>query len=89
MKRRGRPKRIEAIHHDLLRELALQQPQATLGELVKAFQSRTGVLVHSATLSKALKTAGIRRVRPPVRQAATDEKTTRRYGYQDRHLQND
>jgi len=59
---------------------------ATLDELAKAFQTRTGLQVHGATLSKALKTAGIVRAKPSVRPAATsDNPAPRRYGYQARH----
>jgi len=86
MKRKGRPEKINPSELSVLQELALEQPLATLDELVKAFQGRTGLQVHSATLRKALKAAGITRVKPPARQPATaDNQPSQSYGYQDRH----
>ncbi|TPQ24200.1 transposase [Methylomonas koyamae] len=86
MKRKGRPEKIKPSDLSLLRELALEQPLATRDELVKAFQIRTGVQVHSATLRKALATLGVVRVkplRPPS--TTTADQASKRYGYQDRH----
>lgn len=86
MKRKGRPEKIKPSDLSILRELALEQPLATLDELVKAFQIRTGLQVHSATLRKALATLGVARVkpsRPPS--TTTGDQTRKRYGYQDRH----
>lgn len=86
MKRKGRPEKIKPSDLSLLRELALAQPLATLDELVKAFQIRTGLQVHSATLRKALATLGIARVKPSGRASTpTGNQTSKRYGYQDRH----
>jgi hypothetical protein len=50
MNRKGRPEKIKPSELSILRELALEQPLAMLDEL--AFQSRTGLQVHSATLRK-------------------------------------
>lgn len=69
-----------------MRELALVQPLATLDELVKTFQIRTGLQVHSATLRKALATLGVARVKPSGSASTpTGDQTSKRYGYQDRH----
>lgn len=86
MKRKGRPEKISPSALSVLRELALELPLATLEELVKTFQMRTGLQVHGATLRKALMAAGITRAKPPARQPATgDNPSPQRYGYQDRH----
>lgn len=86
MKRTGRPEKVDATGLELLRELALERPVATLAELVEAYRARTGVQAHPATLSKALKTLGIHRVKPPARPAVrATAPTPRRYGYQARH----
>lgn len=90
MKRLGRPEKISEAELAVLRTLALEQSGSTLDELCKAFQARTGLRVHSATLRKALKAAGIVRAKPPARQMATDvEQSAKRYGYQERHRQPD
>lgn len=86
MKRKGRPEKIKPSDLSVLRELALEQPLATLDELVKAFQIRTGLQVHSATLRKALATVGVARVKPSACPSTpTSDQTSKRYGYQDRH----
>jgi hypothetical protein len=73
MKGKGQPEKINLTNQSILRELALEQPLATLAELAKAFQTRTGLQVHGATLCKALKTAGIVRAKPSARPAATSD----------------
>lgn len=49
MKRKGRPEKISPSALSVLRELALELPLATLDELVKAFQTRTGLQVYRFT----------------------------------------
>jgi len=59
MKREGRPEKIRSEGLCVLRELALKPPPATLDELVKAFQIRSGLqVVHSAPLRKPLASLG-------------------------------
>lgn len=86
MKREGRPEKIRSEGLCVLRELALKPAPATLDELVKAFQIRSGLQVHSAPLRKPLASLGVVRVkpsRPPS--TTTGDQTSKRYGYQDRH----
>lgn len=53
MKPRGRPAKIQTADIEIVRELALSKPLATVAELMEAFQERTGIAVHAATVSKA------------------------------------
>lgn len=85
MSKMGRPGKITQDHIALLVEWVREQPMATLAELALAFQSATGVVVHVATLGKALKAAGVARVKAAVvvQSAALDK--PRRYGYTAAH----
>lgn len=64
MANRGRPKKIRSQHHATLRAIVADKPLATINELAQAFECQTGIAVHYDTLNKALKDAGITRVRP-------------------------
>ena len=81
-----RPK-MQAMERQALRELILEHPLSTAGELVKLLRARTGTSVSVPTLVKAIKTEGIVRVKPPgvsgYVQPTPDGPP--RYGYNERH----
>lgn len=83
MSKLGRPKRLGPHDLEVLATLVVDQPLATLGELTQALAQRTGQTVHPATVRKALREAGIQRVRG-TRVPAPDT-APRRYGYTARH----
>jgi transposase len=88
MARTGRPCAITQEHDPLLVELAQANPQSTLVELATRFQARTGLHVHPMTFAKALKRAGVVRVKPQ-RGIPTPSSPARRapYGYTEAHRQ--
>jgi putative transposase len=71
----------------VLRTIASERPTATLEEVARELHARTGVRVCTATVRKALRTAGIRKVRPLRAVAAppADDSILRRYGYTAAH----
>lgn len=86
MARRGRPARLnEAQRLDLI-SIVTNKPMATLAELQRELQARTGVKAHGQTLQKALREAGVERVHgnSGVRVEVGDEGQAR-YGYTDAH----
>jgi len=62
-KNAGRPYKIGPKELGVLRELALAKPAATVGELVTAFTTATGIVVDRWMLSKSLRRAGVRRMK--------------------------
>lgn len=86
-KRGGRPAKLKPEHAELLREVAREQPFATLDELGQTFVGRGGPRVSGPTLLKGLKAAGIVRVRPTRRVQRPDSAppAVRRYGYTEAH----
>jgi transposase len=81
MSRTERPCAIRSDHNPLLIELAQTNPQSTLVELVTQFQARTGLSVHPMTFSKALKRAGVVRVKPERINSASSSVRRAPYGY--------
>jgi hypothetical protein len=65
----GRPALLQAGELRVLVELTQHMPQASMDELTRAFAQETGIDVCSATIGKALKKAGVKRVRAPRRAA--------------------
>ena len=63
----------------MVRALALARPSATIGELVSEFTSETGIQVDRWMMSKALKRAGIVRVRRARRPASAEPKDPHRF----------
>jgi len=87
-RRGGRPALLNAQHGAKLVELTREMPQATMDELTREFVRRCGVVVCSATVRKALKQAGVKRVRPPRKpsaRAAVQGATPQRFGYTSKH----
>lgn len=86
--RGGRPALLKAEHRATLVRLTREMPQATMDELTREFVRRHDVVVCSATVRKALKQAGVKRVRPPRKpsqRAAVQGSTPPRYGYTAAH----
>jgi transposase len=84
----GRPALLQAGELLRLVELTRQMPQASMDELTRAFVHQTGIEVCSATIRKALKKAGIKRVRPARRagqRAQTQGAAPQRFGYTAAH----
>lgn len=79
----GRPKKLNAEDFVLLREIVATKPTATLTEIAEVIERRTGVGVHTATVRKALRAAGIVRQRPEVERVP--RAGARRYGYTAAH----
>lgn len=80
----GRPKKVDEAGHQVLREIVEAQPMATVNEIRLQFEARTGITVHRATLSKALKAAGLKREIGKLEVSAEAEPKPR-YGYQSQH----
>ena len=87
MSKMGRPAKLSNEHRAVLLELVQSKPTATWSELVAAFESRTGVKAHAATLSKSLKAAGVSRSKADVVVQSPSEPRPRRYGYTAAHRQ--
>ncbi len=86
MTRRGRPNRLTEADRRELRTIVDSNPTATWDVLRSELQGRTGVKVHVQTIQKALREAGIERVRGGDGvQVVAGEKGAPRYGYTDAH----
>jgi putative transposase len=87
-KSRGRPALLKAEHRQVLVRLTREMPQASMGELTRELVRQTDVVVCSATVRKALKACGIKRMRPPRKpseRAATQGTAPKRFGYTTAH----
>lgn len=90
--RPGRKALLTAEHGVALASIAQELPRSSLGELTREFNRRCNLDVCSATVRKALKQAGIRRMRPvrrPAERAAVQGCNPVRVGYADRHRRED
>lgn len=79
---------LTADHHRVLVDIAQQMPRSSLDELTREFNRRCELGVCSATVRKALKQAGVTRMRPtrkPAERAAVQGSSPLRVGYTDRH----
>ena len=83
MAKPGRPKKLNAEGLMVLREIVATKPTSTLTEIAERVEHRCGVVVHTATIRKALRAAGIRRQRPVVERSS--DQAPRRYGYTAAH----
>lgn len=91
-RRAGRKALLTADHGALLRDIAHELPRSSLDELTREFNRRCKLSVCSATVRKALKRAGIRRMRPirkPAERAAVQGNAPVRVGYTARHRRED
>lgn len=86
MPRTGRPPKISLAQREVLVQLTADNPTITLRELQAALQRETGLEAHEATISKSLREAGIKRIKPSsgVRVEAAPA-SKKRYGYTEAH----
>jgi len=87
-RRGGRPPTLKPEHREELVKLTREMPQASMEEITRELGRRCGVTVCSATVRKAIKQAGIERVRPPrkaAQRAAVQGSTPQRFGYTSAH----
>jgi transposase len=88
----GRKPALGAAHVTALRAITKEQPHASLDEITRELNQRTGVSVCSATVRSALRQAGIVRLMPqrrPVQRAAVQGGAPARFGYTDAHRRKD
>ena len=91
-RRAGRKALLTAEHGAVLTGIAQELPRSSLDELTREFNRRSALNVCSATVRKALKQAGITRMRPtrkPAERAAVQGGTPIRTGYAERHRRED
>lgn len=88
----GRKALLTQEHDAIVTAIANELPRSSLDELTREFNRRSGLSVCSATIRKALKRAGIRRIRPirrAVQRAAVQGGQPVRVGYTARHRRED
>ena len=76
----------------MLRAITLEQPRSSLDEVTRELFHRTGAKVHPVTVRKALREAGIERLKPLRRageRAAVQGAAPVRYGYTEAHRRSD
>ena len=92
---RGRPGRrpsLNADHTAVLRVITQEQPRSSLQEVTSELFRRTGAKVSTVTVRKALREAGIERLKPIRRaseRAAVQGRAPVRYGYNETHRRAD
>jgi transposase len=93
--KRGRPGRKPALgaqHIKALRAITREQPRSSLDEVRRELHRRTGGAVCTVTVRKALRRAGIDRLKPqrrPSERAAVQGGAALRVGYTDAHRRED
>ena len=90
--KRGRKPALGVKHVEALRSIVQEHPHSTLDEVTAELVRRTGTLVCSATVRKALRQASISKSKPPRQRdlpPAEHGDTPTRYGYADRHRRKD
>ncbi|BDI05860.1 hypothetical protein CATMQ487_28300 [Sphaerotilus microaerophilus] len=88
----GRPPLLNDEHVEVLRAITTEQPRSSLGEVTRELGRRTGMNVCTVTVRKALRQAGIERVKPirkPTQRALVRGGTPLRVGYTDAHRRED
>ena len=76
----------------VLRTITQEQPRSSLGEVTRELQRQAGVKVCTVTVRKALREAGIERMKPlrkPSPRAAVQGSAPQRFGYTDAHRRAD
>jgi transposase len=92
---RGRPGRkpsLNAQHTAILRAITQEHPRSSLDEVTRELHRRTGTKVSTVTVRKALREAGIERMKPLRRageRAAVQGTAPTRYGYTAAHRRQD
>jgi putative transposase len=90
--RPGRKPSLNADHAAVLCLITQEQPRSSLDEVARELLRRTGVKVSTVTVRKALREAGIERLKPLRRageRAATQGVAPTRYGYTATHRRAD
>lgn len=86
--RSGRKPALNTQHVEALRAITREQPRSSLEEVTRELRRRTGAEVCAATVRKALRQAGIDRLKPlrkPSARAAVQGGAPQRFGYTDAH----
>jgi putative transposase len=86
--RPGRPPSLNAQHVAALRAITREQPRSALDEVTRELFRRTGAKVSTVTVRKALREAGIKRLKALRRageRAAVQGSAPTRYGYTAAH----
>ena len=76
----------------MLRSITMEQPRSSLDEVTRELFRRSGVKVSTVTVRKALREAGIQRLKPLRRageRAAVQGTSPKRYGYTAAHRRSD
>ena len=90
--RPGRRPSLNAGHTAVLRAITQEQPRSSLDEVTRELLRRTGTKVNAVTVRKALREAGIERLKPLRRageRAAVQGGAPTRYGYTQAHRRSD
>lgn len=90
--RPGRRPSLNAEHTAMLRAITQEQPRSSLEEVTRELLRRSGVKVNAVTVRKALREAGIERLKPLRRageRAAVQGCAPVRYGYTAAHRRSD
>lgn len=89
--RPGRKPSLNVEHSAVLRAITQEQPRSSLDEVTRELLRRTGVKVSTVTVRKALREAGIDRLKPirRVGERAVQGGAPARYGYTDAHRRSD
>lgn len=90
--RPGRKPSLNAEHIGVLRTITQEQPRSSLGEVTRELFRRAGVKVSTVTARKALREAGVQRLKPLRRsggRAAVQGSAPARYGYTAAHRRAD
>jgi len=87
----GRPAKLRPEHVCVIRALVNEHPLCTMAELAVMLQQRCGVQVSVVTLAKALRSAGIVRVKPERSSSYVPRASDKapRYGYSALHRGDD
>lgn len=88
----GRKPSLNAQHVQVLRAITQELPRSSLEEVTQELLRRTGVKVNPVTVRKALRQAGIERLKPLRRastRAAVQGGAPVRYGYTQAHRRSD
>lgn len=85
MPRTGRPPAIAAEHYPLLVKLAHAPPYSSQAELADVFRAETSISAHPDTFAKALKQAGITRVKQRAKGSFQAPEPRKSYGYNETH----
>ena len=91
-RRPGRRPSLNAAHTAALRAITQEQPRSSLDEVTRELFRRAGVKVSTVTVRKALREAGIERLKPLRRageRAAVQGAAPARYGYTAAHRRAD